>query len=99
MHSEWQPIETAPRDGGDFLASNFEVYGGFAQVVFWSDDRRMFTVKDGDFGYGAKFFTHWMPLPNPPKPEHSRSRSLRKTRTAPGFPLVFPKRFDSLSAP
>lgn len=73
--SEWQPIETAPRDGTPFLAwdagDTFQA-GCVCFAEFWDAD---------DEGNEAEFviisnangecneppeFTHWMPLPNPP---------------------------------
>lgn len=64
--SEWQPIETAPKDGGDIL-------------VFFPEDEGVLRVSYGYYGWkinpdgGTEFDyeitgnpTHWMPLPNPP---------------------------------
>jgi len=69
----WQPIETAPKDG--------------RRVLVWIDDpkllrdgypicfARLWFYDDGSLGGGAEGFngkwdiTHWMPLPEPPKDE------------------------------
>lgn len=63
----WQPIETAPKDGTGFLA----FWGkdtalderSFGVVVFVSGEYR----NTDDYGttYGKP--THWMPLPEPPQ--------------------------------
>lgn len=78
---EWQPIETAPKDGTDVLLWGKwagEVSGPTENIVI---DIGFFT--DGSSDYAGKFWwalktgdaymcwinpTHWMPLPTPPKP-------------------------------
>lgn len=65
--SEWQPIDTAPKDGTPAL---FCVWNDETQDVlpitsgFWSRlSNRWFSEISG---HGIKP-THWMPLPSPPK--------------------------------
>ena len=67
--SEWQPIETAPKDGTDILVMTGEtmhvvrwinIHGGFD---YWAVDDN----KHGPFTLRGKAPTHWMPLPEPPK--------------------------------
>lgn len=67
----WSTIDSAPKDGDDFLAISEE--NGFAQVVYWDDERGddwVWTVADG-VTYHKNVFTHWMPLPPPPKDSHN----------------------------
>ena len=62
--TDWQPIETAPKDGTFLLLAlddgDFPIVGGF-------------DTEGGKFScarYGDAFYpqpTHWMPLPSPPK--------------------------------
>ncbi len=80
---EWQPIETAPKDGTWILAINNRRNQA---VIIWRDDA--FDEGDPDrtrgeggwihpftTGYRSTFWnggcgsvpTHWMPLPEPPK--------------------------------
>lgn len=79
--SEWQPIETAPRDGTEFLAydpvvNKYDVC--YASDNRWygprdDDDLPYFIHQvDGDYGSCDDYFngdraTHWMPLPEPPE--------------------------------
>ena len=65
---EWQPIETAPKDGTKIL-----IWGrGGARVVRWSlgPYNRKTRRYDEDWADGGMFGfepTHWQPLPAPPK--------------------------------
>ena len=57
--SDWQPIETAPKDGTDVL-----LYEDGEQYV-----ARWFKTDGGQFFNEAEYQhnpTHWMHLPNPP---------------------------------
>ena len=62
--NQWQPIETAPRDGRRFLLSTkhaSEWQGMF--VAYWnkSEEEWFFTPE-----HYVGNPTHWMPLPQPP---------------------------------
>lgn len=68
---EWQPIETAPRDGRTIVAiKNDRGHRGYT-FIFWDGD-------DGWVGYTAEDEkrlvkhqpTHWIPLPEPPDLEN-----------------------------
>ena len=77
--SEWQPIETAPKDQYvDILAAepNEDDPGSFMQYVctwapaeFLSPDKPRKKMRYGWMVLGADEMnpTHWMPLPEPPK--------------------------------
>ncbi len=65
--NEWQPIETAPKDGTPFLAFGispgqykFE-YGDDIGVTRWK------VGYGGSWSGGPAYPTHWMPLPPPPE--------------------------------
>lgn len=74
--SEWQPIETAPRDGEKILVSTDS---GSINVVRWSDEAefeqcstapgwQIWACEDCWYSVALEFSeaTHWMPLPPPP---------------------------------
>lgn len=54
---EWQPIETAPKDGTSILVSN----GWKCAAVYWWPMVWMGTTHNG-----MRSPTHWMPLPEAP---------------------------------
>lgn len=72
--SEWQPIETAPRDGTKVLL----IVVGYEPAVGAYYERGWDYQEEGDFVQEAHYTewcettgpwepTHWMPLPAPPK--------------------------------
>ena len=73
--SEWQPIETAPKDGSLVILYNGTVeQGNFVAKVDSGrvSNQFVFTSSwDGLDGYLVSACdpqpTHWMPLPNPPE--------------------------------
>jgi hypothetical protein len=68
--TEWQPIETAPKDNKSRLIwcpDNMSIY-----CVSWvqGDDgyhRQGWHIFGGDWRHHLQSATHWMPLPEPPK--------------------------------
>lgn len=79
--SEWQPIETAPRDGTDIiiLVDNMAIQGYFhtpkdipVHATWIRRDGRWeyITLESHGCGCCSSYDpppTHWMPLPEPPK--------------------------------
>jgi hypothetical protein len=66
---EWQPIETAPKDGREVLLLGADGI----RIASWSD---RFRREMWDTGYASECDgdpieverpTHWMPLPDPPR--------------------------------
>lgn len=78
--SDWQPIETAPKDGTEFLAFDSrtrkmdvcEMSNIITREPLWVCRPVQMDGEYGpdnsDFGYEWKDITHWMPLPKPPSP-------------------------------
>lgn len=70
--SEWQPIETAPKDGRELLAVNKNKASVTYRVVYFDEDAQdpkyPWHVEDSHSGFNhhQEFFTHWMLLPEPP---------------------------------
>lgn len=77
--SEWQPIDTAPRDGTEFLAWDAVArkmdVAHMVQTkrhpdVWWceavQEDAEYGPLPD-DFGYRTEQITHWRPLPPEPQ--------------------------------
>ena len=57
----WQPIETAPTDGTEILASD-----GMAVQICHCEPDMMMRWRFGDGGHDAFEATHWVTLPPPP---------------------------------
>ena len=70
---EWQPIETAPKDGKRFLAVDQD---GAIGVVWWNPKEQMLEdlqcLIDDD-----GMVTHWMPLPAAPNAKVSEGENER----------------------
>lgn len=73
---KWQPIETAPKDGTEFLA--YDSRTKKMDVCFMNNWHGPWTCQqsqmDGElgpfideFGHKSADITHWMPLPEPPR--------------------------------
>jgi len=61
---EWQPIETAPKDGAWLLLYWVTMpITLYPFCAFWDDGWWHPSFRD----YGEVFPTHWMPLPEPPR--------------------------------
>ena len=68
---EWQPIETAPKDGTLFLACNVNPAHQISCVIYWDFGAPAMNI-DGSWRTSmhdaiGERFTHWMPLPEPPQ--------------------------------
>lgn len=73
MSDNWQPIETAPKDGTTVLLSekwnSIPIIGRFARGKWVGDHTNVNTDGDAcviDY-FEPTHITHWMPLPEPPK--------------------------------
>lgn len=68
--SEWQPIETAPREHCQFLVTQHEAGDPWACEIElvcgpFLEDGRILNQNSGNYTR-AGHWTHWMPLPAPP---------------------------------
>jgi hypothetical protein len=68
--SDWQPIETAPKDGSVICCAEYWD-GGW---IFWPDYWRKYLEPYGEGFGGCRRPTHWMPLPEPPRPPNEIER-------------------------
>ncbi len=62
----WMPIESAPRDGSDFLAFD----GDFIEVCKFVDGKLLLSWSGDPFSTSSNIdcdATHWQPLPAPPR--------------------------------
>jgi hypothetical protein len=70
--TDWQPIETAPKDGTDILVTRRDGDGSdWYAVAQWWVERWVFLYGDSKQIRDPVFLcfqpTHWRPLPDPPK--------------------------------
>jgi hypothetical protein len=79
--SEWQPIETAPKNPeGKFYGPRILVYctaDGLPWPAYWGQAYKTDDATNGTWyccddasdnnEFGVKDISHWMPLPTPPK--------------------------------
>ncbi len=65
---EWQPIETAPKDGTDILI--FTSYESFYVASYDDVFRAPWRIRN-DEGLNEHVPTHWMPLPAEPNKERT----------------------------
>ena len=61
--TEWQPIETAPKDGTFILVAVTGEVATHIMLVWWFDGWCLDMTNTPIVGKP----THWMPLPEPPK--------------------------------
>ena len=68
---EWQPIETAPRDGTQIIAT-VGTYSPKGKFLGWDTHVISYDYEDGrieeDFGWGWDDYEWWIPLPAHPAP-------------------------------
>lgn len=71
MTNEWQPIETAPRDGTAVLLYCPTFYFGPGVYLGWWEGTHFECCTEGQTlgPYSDNGATHWMPLPAPPTPQ------------------------------
>lgn len=69
---QWQPIETAPRDGRMFLVGYDESIASTARLephqrvyeARWNENQQSFSARNGFILHDGA--THWQPIPEPP---------------------------------
>ena len=74
---EWRDISTAPKDGSFFIVNDAEEFyydgaivssGNFGRPVVLYFFNGQFRKENSNCVYGGEVMTHWMPLPEAPKP-------------------------------
>jgi hypothetical protein len=70
--SQWQPIETAPKDGSMIVVFSPEFYEAELEPLDQMDWFCVVRWNDGEWRYAGGEYTfdnvtHWMPLPDPPE--------------------------------
>lgn len=67
--SNWQPIESAPKDGTNILICGHACGGYYVADVKWNVNEGtwcLFDPAEDGHTYPSEGHTHWMPLPEPP---------------------------------
>lgn len=69
---EWQPIETAPKDGTHIIViyRDYKKFGSgriWSDIVKWEKSWNGWSDDETDYIMDDNTFTHWMLLPEPPK--------------------------------
>jgi hypothetical protein len=73
--TEWQPIETAPKDGRTFLAYGaWPMFPSAPDICFchWDEDDEWWAFEGEEM-----LITHWMDLPAPPV--NTSAKCVKKT--------------------
>lgn len=89
---EWQPIETAPRNGASVLIYMPEASRQKVREASWAtpwdgapDDQCYWMTPIGPAGRGYTILpvavTHWMPLPAPPLPDNAKLSGAEGVRS------------------
>lgn len=65
--TEWQMMESAPKDGQYFLGGRWGDDNSFHYAICWYDDYFGYYRAGLPHEYDG-MFTHWMPLPKQPEP-------------------------------
>ena len=70
--SEWQPIETAPKDGavhvrGLFVRNSRLGTTRWEVIAGYLDEFGEFVDHNGDSPWRSEDYEYWTPLPEPPK--------------------------------
>lgn len=79
--ADWQPIETAPKDGTEILLFELQCYDEpyIATGIWhrWDGGERWLPAVYG--GARTDYFdpTHWMPLPDAPEHDSNRKQNSR----------------------
>lgn len=67
--TEWQPIETAPKDGTwvmlHVVGNQPDLQSYVPEIAFWIDDDQGWSCSHELQAFGKRP-THWIPLPTPP---------------------------------
>lgn len=69
---QWQPIETAPKDGSLIMIGGTSYAGWFWSDAKWLDGWMMWSSTDDDWNVECFEASHWMPLPAPPQGPDTR---------------------------